>query len=80
MNSLEALDYALDIIRHRHLSAAELVDQSAAITTLKALRTLLIEQNETGQLYACIECRHRHWTGHRFIACHVDSCPCDCLD
>jgi hypothetical protein len=80
MNSLEALDYALDVIRRRHVSAADLVDRPAAIDSLEALRTLLIEQNETGQLYVCIECGHPHWTGHRFIACHVDGCPCDCLD
>jgi hypothetical protein len=80
MNSLEALDYALDISRRRHVSAFDLVDQPAAITSLEALRTLLIEQNETGQLYARIECGHRHWTGHRFVACHVEGCPCDCLD
>jgi hypothetical protein len=80
MNRLEALDYALDIIRRRHLSAADLADQPAAISSLEALQKQLIEQNETGELYACIECGHRHWTGHRFIACHVDACPCDCLD
>jgi hypothetical protein len=80
MNNLEALDYALDIIRRRQLTDADLADRRAAVNSLEELRKLLIEQNETGQLYQCIECGHRHWTGHRFIACHIDGCPCDCLD
>jgi hypothetical protein len=80
MNSLEALDYALDVIRGRSLTQDDLVDRPAVITTLETLRMLLIEQNETGQLDICIECGHRHWTGRRFIACHVDGCDCDCLD
>jgi hypothetical protein len=50
------------------------------IITLEALHTLLIEQNETGQLDTCLECGHQHWTARRFIACQVDGCLCDCLD
>jgi hypothetical protein len=80
MNSLEALDYALDLVRGRTLTEEDLVDRPAVIITLEALRSLLIEQNETGRLYKCIECGHLHWTGHRFIACHIDGCPCDCMD
>jgi hypothetical protein len=80
MNNLEALDYALDVVRGRTQTEDDLVDGPAVIVTLEALRTQLIEQNEAGQLDKCIECGHRHWTGRRFIACHVDGCLCDCLD
>jgi len=80
MGNLEALDYALDVIRRQHFNASDLVDRPAVITTLEALRTLLVAQEETGELFACVECGHRHWTGHRFHACHVDGCLCECLD
>ena len=50
MNSLEALDDALEIIRRRHLSRADPADQPAAISTLDAARNQILARNESGEL------------------------------
>jgi hypothetical protein len=49
MNSIEALDYALGILRrHRVIpTVPELASKEAAITTLEALREHIADQEET---------------------------------
>jgi hypothetical protein len=63
MNSIEALDYALDIVRrHRVIpTVPELASKEAVITTLEALREHIADQEEARSRERAIL---DDWVGH----------------